>query len=151
MESPPATPEELAALELRLDQWLTAEAVDNPAIEVVERHPGEERRWYVRLLGEEKDIWTIWFTLRQRTLRFETYLMPSPEKDHAAFYEHLLRRNHKLTGITLEIGDEDAIFLTGSLPVHAVTRAEIDRILGSMWAGVELIFRPALRIGFESR
>ena len=51
----------------------------------------------------------------------------------------------------LEIGDEHAIFLAGSLPVRAVTEDELDRVLGSMWAYVERIFRPALRIGFASR
>ncbi len=134
-----------------MDEWLAAEAADNPAIEAVERDPGDERRWFIRVRGEEKDVWTIWFTLRQRTLRFETYLIPAPEENHARFFEHLLRRNQKLTGIGLEIGDEDAVYLAGSLPVGAVTEAEVDRILGSMWAAVELIFRPALRIGFESR
>ena len=33
-----------------------------------------------------------------------------------------------------KIRDEEAIFLRGSLPVAAVTDAELDRILGSMWA-----------------
>ncbi|MEZ5166308.1 MAG: YbjN domain-containing protein [Acidimicrobiales bacterium] len=65
-----------------------------------------------------------------------------PEENREACFEHLLRRNHKLTGLHVEIGDEDAVFLRGSLPVAAVTDAELDRILGSMWAAVELLFRP---------
>ncbi|MEL0139589.1 MAG: YbjN domain-containing protein, partial [Acidimicrobiaceae bacterium] len=56
-----------------------------------------------------------------------------------------------LTGMNLEIGDEHAIFLAGSLPIAAVNDAELDRVLGSMWAYVEKVFRPALRIGFASR
>ncbi|MEM7141568.1 MAG: YbjN domain-containing protein [Actinomycetota bacterium] len=151
MESPPATPEELAALEARIDAWLAAELEANPAIDAVERSTDDVVRWYVRLLGEEKDVWTAWWTLGQRTLGYETFLMPAPEENEGAFYEHLLVRNRKLTGLQLEIGEEQAIFLRGSLPVAAVTDAELDRILGSMWAGVELIFRPALRIGFASR
>ena len=35
----------------------------------------------------------MWFTLGQRTLHFETYVMPAPEENHERFYEHLLRRN----------------------------------------------------------
>ena len=34
--------------------------------------------------GEEKDITTVWLTLGQRTLRYETYVMPAPEENHAA-------------------------------------------------------------------
>jgi hypothetical protein len=151
VQSPPATPEALAALEARIDAWLAAELRANAAIEAVERSDEDLVRWFVRLRGEEKDVWTAWWTLGQRTLAFETYLMPAPEENQAAVYEHLLRRNRKLTGLHLEIGDEEAIFLRGSLPVAAVTDAELDRILGSMWAAVELVFRPAMRLGFASR
>lgn len=141
----------LAAVEAMIDAWLVAEREANPAIEVVERAQGDIVRWYIRVRGEEKDVWTAWWTLGQRTLGYETYLMPAPEENEDQVYAHLLRRNHKLTGLSLEIGDEDAIFLRGSLPVAAVDEAELDRILGSMWAAVELIFRPAMRLGFASR
>ena len=104
----------------------------------------------MRLLGEEKDVWTAYWTINQRTFRFETYLMPAPEENEGAFYEHLLIRNREPTGMNLEIGDEHAIFLAGSLPVKAVTEDDLDRVLGSMWAYVERVFRPALRIGFAS-
>ena len=149
--SPPATDAELDALEARITAWLDAEAAENPMIDAVERGGPGERRWYVRLLGEEKDVWTAWWTLNQRTFRYETFLMPAPEENEQAFYEHLLVRNRELTGMNLEIGDEHAIFLAGSLPVTAVTEADLDRVLGSMWAYVEKIFRPALRIGFARR
>ncbi len=105
----------------------------------------------MRLRGEEKDVTTIWFTLGQRTLHYETYVMPAPEENHAEFYEHLLRRNRKLVGAQFCIGDEDAVFLAGHLPLAALDEAELDRIIGSMFAYVEQCFRPALRIGFASR
>ena len=152
--TPPATSEELDALEARIDAWLAAEAAENPTIDAVERGERavghQQRLWYVRWLGEEKDVWTAYWTINQRTFRFETYLMPAPEENEGAFYEHLLIRNRELTGMNLEIGDEHAIFLAGSLPVKAVTEDDLDRVLGSMWAYVERVFRPALRIGFAS-
>ena len=98
--------------------------------------------------GEQKDTFTIWFTLRQRTLHYETYVMPAPEENHERFYEHLLRRNLKLYGAAFAIGDEDAVFLVGQLPNDAIDDDELDRILGSLYAWVEQFFRPALRIGF---
>lgn len=147
----PASPEQLDAIERQIDGWLTDQAAVNPAIDAVDRGQVNERRWYVRIRGEEKDVWTIWFTLGQRTLRFETYLMPAPEEDEARFYEHLLQRNRGLTGMTLQIGDEGAIFLAGSVAVEHVDEPVVDGILGSMYAYVERIFRPALRIGFASR
>ena len=153
--APAATPEQLDALEAQIDAWLAAEQADNPMIDAVEKGEREvghqQRLWYVRLLGEEKDVWTAYWTINQRMFRFETFVMPAPEENEQVFYEHLLIRNRELTGMNLEIGDEHAIFLSGSLPLAAVNDVELDRVLGSMWAYVERLFRPALRIGFGSR
>jgi hypothetical protein len=146
-----ADPLTLDLLEARIDAWLAHELDENPTVAAVERGEPGERRWYVRVRGESKDVFSIWFTLRQRTLQYETYVMPAPEENQAEFYEHLLRRNRKLTGAAFCIGEEDAVFLAGSLPVHAVDEGELDRILGSLYAYVEQCFRPALRIGFASR
>ena len=145
------SPKELDALEARIDAWLATELAENPTVAAVDRGEPGERRWYVRLAGEQKDTFTVWFTLRQRTLHYETYVMPAPEENHQAFYEHLLRRNLKLFGATFAIGDEEAVFLVGQLPNATVDQEELDRILGSLYAYVEQCFRPALRIGFASR
>ena len=141
----------LMEMEAAIDGWLAAARTDNPLISSVERDADIPWRWYVRLRGEEKDITTIWLTLGQRTLRYETYVMPAPEENHAVFYEHLLRRNDNLVGVQFSIGAEDAVFLRGELPVAALDGAELDRILGTVYATVEQCFRPALAIGFASR
>jgi len=150
--SAPASGVELDEIEARIDAWAARELVDNPVVATVERAPrAEGRRWYIRVLGEEKDVFTVWLTLRERTLHYETYVMPAPEEQEGRLYEHLLRRNQKLNGMAFVIGIEDAVFLQGQLPVDAVTDDELDRILGSFYAYVEQCFRPAMRIGFASR
>lgn len=149
-----ATPEQLAAVEAMIDAWLAEQLDDNPVVAAVEKQRDSssgERRWFVRVRGEEKDVFTIWYTLRQRTLHYETYVMPAPEENHAEFYEHLLRRNVKFNGAAFAIGAEDAVFLVGQLPVACLDRGELDRTLGSLYAYVEQCFRPAMRIGFASR
>ncbi|MFZ6003486.1 MAG: YbjN domain-containing protein [Actinomycetota bacterium] len=148
----PSSPAELEALDSLIDSWLAAQLEENPVVAAVERDTESgERRWFVRLRGEQKDVFTIWFHLRQRTLHYETYVMPAPEENHAALYEHLLRRNLKLYGAAFAIGDEDAVFLVGQLANEAVTPDELDRLLGSLYAWVEQYFRPAMRIGYASR
>ena len=145
-------PGQLDMLEARIDAWLEVQRAENPVVAAVERdEESGERRWFVRVTGEQKDVFTIWFHLRQRTLHYETYVMPAPEENQAAFFEHLLRRNLKLYGAAFAIGDEDAVFLVGQLANEAVDDDELDRILGSLYAWVEQFFRPALRIGFASR
>ena len=61
-------PPELDELEGRIDGWLAEQLADNPVVAAVDRDEADERRWFVRLRGEEKDTFTVWFTLRQRTL-----------------------------------------------------------------------------------
>ena len=147
-----AEPGELDAIEARLDGWARRELAENPALAAVERGPRAGGRiWHVRLLGEEKDTYTVRLVLRERTLHHESFVMPAPEENHAAFYEHLLRRNAGLRQLAFVIGEEDAVFLQGQVPVSLVEADELDRILGSYHAAVEQMFRPALRIGFASR
>jgi hypothetical protein len=148
----PLREDELDALDGRIEAWLRRQLEENPVVAAVERDTTSgERRWFVRVHGEQKDVFTVWFHLRQRTLQYETYVMPAPETHHAAFYEHLLRRNRKLYGAAFAIGEEDAVFLTGQLDNKHVDDDELDRVLGSLYEWVEQFFRPALRIGFASR
>jgi Putative bacterial sensory transduction regulator len=149
-----ASAEQLTEVEALVDAWLAEQLAENPVVAAVDkqREPlSNERRWFVRVRGEEKDVFTVWFTLRQRTLHYETYVMPAPEENSARLYEHLLRRNVKFNGAAFAIGAEDALFLVGQLPVHCVDRGELDRVLGSLYSYVEQCFRPAMRIGFRSR
>jgi Putative bacterial sensory transduction regulator len=150
-ERPPFSESELDHLALRIDDWLARQRRENETVAAVDRGAPGERRWYVRLSGEQKSTFTIWFTLGQRTLHYETYVMPGPEENHERFYEHLLRRNLKLYGASFAIGEEDALFLVGQLGNEAVDELELDRVLGSLYAYVEQFFRPALEIGFASR
>lgn len=150
-ELPPASEVELDLLAARLDGWMQAILAENPAVVAVDRGEPGRRRWYVRMAGEEKDFTTVWLTLQQRALHVESYVMPAPEENHAAFYEHLLRRNRQTRMLWFAIGDEDAVFLLGQVPLALVDEPNLDRVLGSVWLYVERFFRPALRIGFSSR
>jgi hypothetical protein len=141
----------LAVLERRIDEWLASIAAGWMPVEAIDRGVDDERRWYVRLRGEDKDFTTVWLTLGQRTLRYETYVMPAPEENEATLYEHLLRRNERLVGAHFSIGIEDAVFLRGDLPNHALSEGELDRVLGTLYATVEQSFQGLLRIGFASR
>jgi Putative bacterial sensory transduction regulator len=148
----PFADEELDAIAARIEAWLERQRTENPVVAAVERDTESgERRWFVRVRGDEKDVFTIWFHLRQRTLHYETYVMPAPEENQAEFYEHLLRRNLKLNGASFAIGEEDAIFLIGQIANDAVDDDELDRILGSLYEWTEQFFRPAMRIGYASR
>ncbi|MCB0980456.1 MAG: YbjN domain-containing protein [Acidimicrobiaceae bacterium] len=147
-------PPSLAEYAAAIDGWLHGFADGNPLVEAIDRsEPGDspEPRWYVRLKGEEKEHITIWFTLGQRTLRYEAYVLPAPAENVAAVYETALRRNDRLVGVHFAIGVEDALFLRGELPLAALNEAELDRIIGSIYAYVEQTFPVLVRLAFASR
>lgn len=146
----PATPAELDTFAALIDRWTSAERETNPIVTAVDHDP-DERRWYVRMRGEERTTTTVWLTLRQRTLHYETYFMPAPEEQVVSVYEYLLRANARLFGMRFAIGGEDAIYLVGQMPLSAVDEEELDRIVGSTYAYGEQYFRPAMRLGFGSR
>ena len=148
----PLSPDELDALEAGIDRWLAGHLRDNPMVQAVVRDDvSGERRWFVRVTGEERSVFTVWFLLRQRNLHVETYLMPAPEENAGELYEWMLRRNRELPDLTLCIGDEDAVYVTGQVPAAWVDEEVVDRLLGSCYSVVEQCFRPAMRIGFASR
>ena len=142
---PPASPAVLAQVSTLIDGWTAGlSAAHIEAVPI-------ERRWLVRLRGEDKSFTTVWLTLGERTLRYETYFMPAPEENMAETYEYLLRVNSRLYGMRFSIGDEDAIYLTGQIPVGSVDEPALDRIIGATYAYSEQYFRAAMSIGFASR
>lgn len=138
----------IARVERQIDEWLGRIRASYTNIEAVDRAEGDEIRWFIRMRGEEKDFTTIWLTLGQRTLRYETYVMPAPEQNAELLYETILRRNEKLVGAHFSIGVEDAIFLRGELVLSALVERELDRAIGTMYAVVEQLFWSLLEIGF---
>lgn len=146
-------PPSLAEHESAISAWLLAFATENPSFEAVDRgEPGEaEPRWYVRLAAEEKGHMTIWFTLGQRTLRYEVYVLPAPAENVAAVYELALRRNSAMVGAHFAIGVEDALFLRGEVPLSWLNEAELDRIIGSLYSYTETAFPALVRLAFASK
>jgi hypothetical protein len=146
-----ASAEEFARVEALVDAWLERQLAENPAVAALDRGRPDEHRWYLRLRGEEKEVFAVWWTLGQRTLHYETYVMPAPEEHRAEVFELLLRRNAGIFGAAFNIGDEDAVYLGGQMPVAQIDDGELDRVLGTIWEWVERTFRPAMRLGFASR
>ena len=140
----------LELLDRQITSWLMSMMERNDTIVAVDRGEPDEHRWYVRMHGEEKEFTTVWFTLGQLTLQFETYVMPAPEENAEQLFEHVLRRNESLVGVHFSIGIEDAIFLRGELPLRMVDEDELDRVVGTLYATVERIFPTIIRLGFAS-
>jgi hypothetical protein len=145
-----ASSEQLDELGDLIHRWASGAHETDDMVLAVDQLPAD-RRWFVRLKGEEKQVTTIWLHLRERTLHFETQFMPAPEENREALFEYLLKLNNKLFGVRFAIGEEAAVYLVGQLPWSAVDEDELDRIVGSAYAYTEQYFRPAMRLGYASK
>ena len=144
------TPIEIQSIKSKIDFWLQNQ-IDMDAVIKSADYDINESRWYVRVTGEEKQHYMILLTLRQRTLHFETYVMPEPEENKEDFYRHFLMRNNKLKNLSFSIGQENAIYLSGEMQNQWISESSLDWMIGSIYATIELTFKPALKIGFASR
>jgi len=141
--------DELAAVAATVDTWAARQLDELDVVDAVERDTSDGQRWFLRVRGEAKDVFTIWLELRQRTLRFETYVLPSPPASREAIFERVLELNHELYGVAFTIGEEDAVFLRGHIPADSVSDAELDRILGTLYALTERHFGWLVELAFR--
>ena len=150
MSELPISPERLSELTEVISGWLDNQLSSKTLVQSVE-HNHNESRWYVRISGEDKDNSMVLFTLGQRTLHFETYFMPSPEENRQDVFQYLLRKNSKLYGVSFGVGSEEAVYLSGQINSEVINSDTLDWVLGTIYKTVEECFKPALRLGFESR
>jgi hypothetical protein len=106
--------------------------------------------WMIRLRGEEKDVIALWLSLRQRTVYFETEVMPAPEENQEALYKYLLVKNAELRDFHAAIGPEEGIYLVTQMPMGEVTLERLDEIVGACVHYVDEIFPTAMSMGFAS-
>jgi hypothetical protein len=147
---------DVAAAIQHIDAVLVAESKTNPLIADLQRAApqdlelGAACRWYVRMHSDEKTVVTVWLTVRERSLHYETYVAPAPAENIAEAYEYALRVNRRLVDMAFCIGGEDAFFLQGQRPVLDTDAGHLDHILGGLYAASEESFPTLMRIGFAS-
>ena len=104
----------------------------------------------IRLRGEEKDVITLWLSLRQRTVHVETEVTPAPEENRETLYHYLLVKNAELRELHLAIGPEDGIYLMSQIPIGEVTIERLDEVVGATLTYVEEIYPTAMAMGLSS-
>lgn len=106
--------------------------------------------WLVRVKGDEKDVITIWLSLRQRSVYVETEVMPAPEENHELLYRFLLVKNATLREVHVAIGPEDGIYLMTSVAVNDLDVERLDQVVGACVAYVDEIYPTAMSMGLAS-
>jgi hypothetical protein len=112
-----------------------------------ERH---DDRFVVALPGEKRLKTACWLTIGAHALEIEAFVMRRPDENHEKVYEFLLQRNTRMFGVAWSIDGNGDVYLSGRLPLNAVTADEIDRLLGSVLEYADGTFNVLLELGFGS-
>jgi hypothetical protein len=106
--------------------------------------------WLIRLKGEEKDVITLWLSLRQRTVFAETELMPAPDEGRDELFKYLLVKNHELRELHLAIGPEEGIYLVTQIPIQELTIERLDELVGATVHYVDEMYPTVMTMGLPS-
>jgi Putative bacterial sensory transduction regulator len=123
------------------------EALGRLGLEYTQPEPGA---YLVRLAGEHKLATMTWLVAGEHSLQVEAFFCRQPDENHAAFYRFLLERNGRLYGVHFAVDRTGDVYLTGRLPLAAITDDEIDRLLGCVLTYSDESFNEALKLGFGS-
>lgn len=102
----------------------------------------------VSLPGTRKLITECALQVGKHGMNVRAFVARKPDENHAGVYRWLLERNLKLHGICFALDALGDIYLTGSVPLELVTRAEVDRLLGAVAEAADDSFNVILELGF---
>src|ERR1700735_5835520 len=106
--------------------------------------------YLVRLDGEHKLATMTWLIAGDHSLQVEAFFCRQPDENHAAFYRFLLERSSRMYGVHFALDRTGDVYLTGRLPLAAVSENELDTLLGCVLTYSDETFNEALMIGFAS-
>jgi Putative bacterial sensory transduction regulator len=112
-------------------------------------HP-EPNAYLVRLEGQHRLATMTWLIAGEHSLQVEAFFCRQPDENHAAFYRFLLERSARMYGVHFALDRTGDVYLTGRLPLAAVSETEIDTLLGCVLTYSDEMFNEALKIGFAS-
>jgi len=104
----------------------------------------------VRLEGQHKLATMTWLVVGAHSLGVEAFFCRQPDENHQAFYRFLLERNGRMYGVHFSLDQVGDVYLTGRLPLSAVSAEEIDQLLGCVLSYADENFDTALELGFAS-
>lgn len=134
------------------DAQLAARAVishylQTEGIEFEETEPGS---FAATLPGDHRLKTTTSLNVGTSTVSVNAFVVRNPDENHEGVYRWLLERNRRIYGVAYAIDQLGDVYLVGRLPLHAVTAAEVDRVLGSVLENSDGAFDHLLELGFAT-
>jgi hypothetical protein len=104
----------------------------------------------VALPGEKRLKTACILTVGAHALQIEAFVLRAPEENREQVYAWLLQRNARMYAVSWSIDATGDVYLTGRVPLSAVTADELDRIFGSVLEYADGSFNVLLEMGFGS-
>ncbi len=121
--------------------------VEEHGLDYDEPQPGH---LVVVLPGEKKQRTTCSLVVGEHALTVQAFVARHVDENAEAVYRWLLERNLRTYAVAFSVDHLGDIYLTGRLPLVAVTPDEVDRILGSVLEYADGSFNTILEMGFAS-
>lgn len=109
-----------------------------------------DTQFAVALPGEKRLKTACILTVGTHALQLEAFVMRAPEENREQVYAWLLQRNSRMYAVAWSIDGTGDVYLTGRVPLHAVTADELDRLFGSVLENADGSFNVLLELGFAS-
>ena len=110
----------------------------------------DAQSFVVALPGERRQKTACFLTLGAYSVEIEAFVMRRPEENVAGVHAFLLARNARMYAVSWAIDSAGDIYLSGRLPLAAITADEVDRILGCVLEYADGTFNTLLTMGFGS-
>lgn len=122
-------------------------ALTDADLEFDEPSPGA---FVANLPGQKRLKTACWFHVSERGLAIEAFVVRCPDENTSEVHRWLLAHNARMFGVAWSIDDSGDVYLTGRLPLIAVTVEVIDQLLGAVLDYADSSFNTLLELGFGS-
>ena len=102
----------------------------------------------VNLPGDRRLKTACLLEVGMQAVNIEAFVMRRPDENHEGVYSWLLKRNPRMYVVSWSIDDSGDVYLTGKLPIAAVSADELDRVLGAVLEYADGSFNYLLQLGF---
>ncbi|MEO6700658.1 MAG: YbjN domain-containing protein [Jatrophihabitantaceae bacterium] len=123
------------------------QALVEAELEFQEPSPGA---FVANLPGHKRLKTACWFFVGEQGLAIEAFVVRRPDENADQVHRWLLAHNARMFVVSWSIDDSGDVYLTGRLPLAAVTAEVIDQLLGAVLDYADSAFNTLLELGFGS-